>query len=101
MPTILTNPEVRVAVVTVTLDDWSLRIDRTANLSVDQAKTILVAKVTNRDAQGKELDTKTVRSDVAGLPAGLRTQIGNLHSALVTFLKAKGAIPAGTDTPDI
>ena len=101
MPTQLTTPEVRVAVTTATLDDWSVHVERGANLAVDQTKTLLFAKVTLRDATGKELDTKTLRRDVATLPNGLKTQIAAMHAALVTALKAAGVMPAGTDTADL
>jgi hypothetical protein len=100
MPTQLTNPEVRVAVTTATLDAWSLTVERTPELGVDQSKTILHAKVTLRDGTGKELDVKTLRRDVASLPNGLKTQIAALHTALLTALRAANVLPAGTDTPD-
>jgi hypothetical protein len=100
MPTQLTTPEVRVAVTTATIDAWSIEAVRTAQLGIDQAKTIFVAKVTLRDGTGKELETKTLRRDVASLPAGLKTQIANLQSALVTALRAANVLPVGTDTPD-
>jgi hypothetical protein len=101
MPTQLTNPEVRVAVTTATLDGWSLEVVRSPGLTVDQSKTILFARVTLRDADGKELDTKTLRRDVASLPGAVRTQIGAFHTQLVATLKQAGVIPAGTDTADI
>jgi hypothetical protein len=101
LPTRLTTPEVRVAVTTATLDGWSLDIVRTPELGVNQAKTVLFAKVTMRDDTGKELDVKTLRRDVASLPTGVRTQIATFHTALITALRQAGVLPAGTDTPDL
>jgi hypothetical protein len=100
MPTQLTTPEVRVAVTTATIDAWGIDVVRNPDLTVDQAKTVFIAKVTLRDGAGKELDTKTMRRDVASLPAGLRTKIADLHTALVTALRAANVLPAGTDTAD-
>jgi hypothetical protein len=100
MPTQLTTPEVRVAVTTATVDSWGINVERNAQLGVDTAKTIFVAKVTLRDAAGKELDTRTMRRDAASLPAGLRTKIADLHVALIAALKAANVLPPGTDTAD-
>jgi hypothetical protein len=101
MPTQLTTPEVRVAVTTATLDAWSLEVVRTPELGVNQAQTILHAKVTLRDGTGKELDVKTLRRDVASLPNGVKSQIATFHTALLTALRQAGVLPAGTDTPDL
>jgi hypothetical protein len=100
MPTQLTTPEVRVAVTTATVDAWGVHIVRKPDLSVDAAQSVLVATVTLRDGEGKELDVRTLRRAIADVPAGLRTKMADLHVALIAALKAANVLPAGTDTAD-
>ena len=101
MPTQLTTPEVRQAVITATVDSWGIQFDRNPDLSVNQAKSILVAKVTLRDASGAEIDSRTLRRELSALPAGVRADIKTLHTTLIAALRAAGVLPAGTDTADL
>lgn len=101
MPTQLTTPEVRQAVTTATVDDWGIQIARGPGLGVDQARTILTAKVTLRDANGVEIDSKVLRREYSALPLVLRNQLKATHEALTTALRAANVLPAGTDTADL
>jgi hypothetical protein len=101
MPTTLTTPEVRLAVTTATVDAWSIELSRESDLSVNPGASILTARVTLRDALGREIDQHTFRRDVSSLPAALKTQLRDTHVAMISALRAAGVLPAGTDTADL
>lgn len=100
MPTRLTTPVVRSTATDVAIDLVSLELARAADLSLT-AESLLRIEYSLRDANGAKLETRSVPIAAADLPAGLRTILRNLLNGVAQTLRARGAIPDGTDANDL
>lgn len=100
MTTTLTTPIAKNE-TQATLDAWSLSIVRVnGTLAVDLANTTFGATLSIRYADStfsRRVDLSQNSSQLS--PAAL-TAVRNFHNALVTYLRAQGLLPAGTDVSD-
>lgn len=99
MPTQLTAPIVT-NVMHATLDGWELQIKRNSDLTVNNAASSFAADITFRNGGGSPQRVQRFVRAGPDLPVAVRTAIANLQSALVTYARAQGVLPAGTDTAD-
>lgn len=100
MPTKLTTPVVRSTATDVVIDRITLDLLRASDLSLTPDSGITV-DFSFRDAAGLKLDAKVVQVNAADLPSGLRTIARNLVTSVSQTLRARGAIPEGTDSNDL
>lgn len=100
MPTTLTTPQVRQAVTTATVDGWGIEILRKTDQTVDADRSKFVAVLSLRDQNGQVVERRELERIAAAIPAGLKTRIANLHTELLSVLRAADLLPAGTDTAD-
>lgn len=100
MTTQLTTPVDRIE-TQATVDSWGLNITRVAGtLAVDVPNTSIGATVTIRFADGTVSRQVQLSQNGSQLSAGAVAAVRNFHNALVTYLRAQGLLPAGTDTAD-
>lgn len=101
MPTQLTSPIAKNA-VSATLDSWHLEVSRDpATLAVILPETTFTATVKFRYADGSEADKKVYGRAVSDINGASALAIRNFHNAVITYLRAQGILPAGTDTQDV
>lgn len=101
MPTSLTSPVARNA-VSATVDSWHLEVARDpATLAVLPAETQFTATVRLRYADGSESSKAVFGQPFSDLSAGAKTALRSFHGSVVTYLRASGVLPAGTDTADL
>lgn len=100
MATQLTTPQVQSA-TTATLDAFEINLLRRADFSVDVPNSHLLARVVFREANGNAVRIVNVDKQGSELTAAVRTAARDLQNALVTYLRAQGVLPAGTDTSDL
>lgn len=100
MTTTLTTPVNRTETL-ATVDSWGLNVARVAGtLLVDIPNTSIGAAVSIRFADGTVSRQVQLSQNGSQLSAGAITAVRNFHNALVTYLRAQGLLPAGTDTSD-
>lgn len=100
MPTTLTTPVAK-SETQATLDGWALTVARVSGtLAVDLPNTSMGATLTIRFADGSVSRQVNLSQNGAQLSAAAVTAVRNFHNALVTYLRAQGLLPAGTDTSD-
>ncbi len=69
-------------------------------MTVDIPNTSIGAQITIRLADGTPTRTVQLSQNGSQLTPGAVTAVRNFHNALVTYLRAQGLLPAGTDTSD-
>lgn len=99
MPTTLTTPIAKNE-TQATLDNWSLTITRKADLTVDTANSMMGATLTIRFADGTPSRQVQLAQSGSQLSAAALTAVRNFHAAVVTYLRAQGLLPAGSDVAD-
>lgn len=99
MPTQLTTPIAKNE-TQATLDGWSLVVVRNGSLLPDLTQTMMGATLSIRYADGSFSRRVDLTQAASQLNAGALTAVRNFHNALVSYLRAQGLLPAGTDTSD-
>lgn len=99
MPTTLTAPIPKTE-TQATLDAWSLTVVRNGALAVDLPNTSIGATLSIRFADGSFSRRVDLSQNGSALTPAALTAVRNFHNALVTYLRAQGLLPAGTDTSD-
>jgi len=101
MTTTLTTP-ISVTVTKATVDAWDLRVARVLpGLTVNLADSRFDVTVVNRLASGVEVSRTEVQFPLSEVSAGTLTVLRNFHLQVIAYVKANGALPAGTDTADL
>lgn len=101
MPTVLTTPIAKNA-VSATIDAWDLSLFRNpADLTVDPTQTNFTVTLNQRFADGSVAKNIVVGLAYSSLPTSAQNALKSFHASVVAYMRATGALPAGTDTPDI
>ncbi len=100
MTTTLTTPIAKSETL-ATLDAWGISIARVAGTEVvDVPNTTFGATLTIRFADGTASRQISLSQNGSQLSAAALTAIRSFHSSIVTYLRAQGLLPAGSDTSD-
>ncbi len=100
MTTTLTTPIAK-SENQATLDSWSLNVVRiNGTLVVDIPNTSFGANLTIRFTDGSPSRQVQLSQNGSQLTAAAITAIRNFHNSIVTYLRAQGLLPAGSDTSD-
>lgn len=99
MPTTLTTPIAK-SETQATLDTWTLTVARNGTLAVDLPNTGFGATITIRFADGTPSRQVQLSQNGSQLSGTAITAIRNFHNSIVTYLRAQGLLPAGSDVSD-
>jgi hypothetical protein len=101
MTTTLTTPILAPAATKATVDGWSLRVGRNADLTVEATSTVFTAQITLRSADGASQGQRSLSILASDMTGGAQTSLRSFHNSVTAYLRAQGLLPAGVDTQDV
>jgi len=101
MTTQFTNP-VTTSATHATIDTMEVVFRRNLpSLAINVAESTLKVDIVFRNGNGSVIRVNPVSRQGDELSAAVRNAIRDLQNALVTYTRAQGVLPAGTDTSDL